>query len=72
MQDGILAGALLARLRGEDGNPPAAPALADALIEKVASGDARAFEIIRNTIGENPKEKAAEQAIKAEIKWTGQ
>lgn len=72
MQDGILARALLARLVGEDGGAPAAPLLAEALIEKAAAGDARAFEIIRNTIGENPKEKASEQAIRAEIKWTGQ
>lgn len=70
MQEGILAGALLARLRGDDGQPSAAGAIADALIEKAAAGDARAFEIIRNTIGENPKDKAADLPIRTEIKWT--
>lgn len=72
MQEGILATALLARLRGDNNGVPAAALLADALIEKAAAGDARAFEIIRNTIGENPKDKQSEQPLKTEIKWTGQ
>ncbi len=54
MQDGILAGALLTRLRKD--NCRAADAIAAAPDRgKASAGDARAFEIIRNTIGEKPR-----------------
>lgn len=48
-------------------------AVALALIEKALSGDVRAFEVIRDTIGEKPTDKIqADVPQKLIIKWSSQ
>lgn len=65
MKKSILSGALLAELE-RDGN---AARVARALLEKALAGDARAFELVRNTIGEKPA--GGEGSGEIRIRWGG-
>lgn len=49
-------------LEAKQGGVTTAEALTLALVEKALAGDVRAFEVIRDTIGENPR-----QVVEAEI-----
>ena len=52
---------LEALLAGKQGDMTTAEALTLALVEKGLSGDVRAFEVIRDTIGEKPVEKSQQE-----------
>ena len=52
---------LEALLAGKQGGMTTAEALTLALVEKGLSGDVRAFEVIRDTIGEKPVEKSRQE-----------
>lgn len=52
---------LEALLAGKQDNMTTAEALTLALVEKGLSGDVRAFEVIRDTIGEKPVDKSEQQ-----------
>ncbi|WP_288229685.1 DUF5681 domain-containing protein [uncultured Desulfovibrio sp.] len=52
---------LEALLAGKQDNMTTAEALTLALVEKGLSGDVRAFEVIRDTIGERPVDKSEQQ-----------
>ncbi|WP_165177414.1 DUF5681 domain-containing protein [Desulfovibrio sp. ZJ369] len=52
---------LEALLAGKRGDMTTAEALTLALVEKGLSGDVRAFEVIRDTIGEKPVEKSQQE-----------
>lgn len=52
---------LEALLAGKQGGMTTAEALTLALVEKGLSGDVRAFEVIRDTIGEKPVEKTQQK-----------
>lgn len=52
---------LEALLAGKRGKVTSAEALTLALVEKGLSGDVRAFEVIRDTIGEKPVEKSQQE-----------
>ncbi|MDE6734627.1 MAG: hypothetical protein K2J64_04085 [Desulfovibrio sp.] len=52
---------LEALLAGKQGGMTTAEALTLALVEKGLSGDVRAFEVIRDTIGEKPVEKSQQE-----------
>ncbi|MBD5647979.1 MAG: hypothetical protein HDQ89_10365 [Desulfovibrio sp.] len=52
---------LEALLAGKQGGMTTAEALTLALVEKGLSGDVRAFEVIRDTIGEKPVEKTQQE-----------
>ena len=52
---------LEALLAGKQGGITTAEALTLALVEKGLSGDVRAFEVIRDTIGEKPVEKSQQE-----------
>lgn len=56
----------LARV-SEDGTS-AAEAVTSAIIDKALSGDVRAYEVIRDTLGEKPTEQVA-QDTRVEITW---
>ena len=52
---------LEALLAGKRGNKTTAEAVTVALVEKALAGDVRAFEVIRDTIGEKPVEKSQQE-----------
>ena len=56
---------LEALLAGRQGGMSTAEALTLALVEKGLSGDVRAFEVIRDTIGEKPVEKSQQEVAGA-------
>lgn len=51
------------------GDQTAAEAVTAALIQKAMDGDTKAFEVIRDTVGEKPTEKSQIQG-NFEIKWS--
>ena len=53
---------LEARLEIKSGDMTAAEAITVALVDKALSGDVRAYETIRDTLGQNPK-----QVVEAEV-----
>lgn len=72
-QKKVLRERLAALLETKHGDMDTADALALALIEKGLAGDVRAFEVIRDTIGEKPTDKV-ETASAGELvlHWEGE
>lgn len=64
---------LLEARHGDMDTMDTADALALALIEKGLAGDVRAFEVIRDTIGEKPTDKvAAANSAELVVRWEGE
>ena len=54
----------------QQGDKTTAEAITVALLEKALSGDVKAYEVVRDTLGENPKVKLDNQISGGlEIKW---
>ena len=58
----------LALARVDDGGQTTAEAVTAALVTKALAGDVRAYEVIRDTVGEKPTDKVAQDST-LEIRW---
>lgn len=58
----------LALKRVDDDGQTTAEAVTAALVTKALAGDVRAYEVIRDTVGEKPTDKVAQDAT-LEIRW---
>ena len=58
----------LALARVDDGGQTTAEAVTAALVTKALAGDVRAYEVIRDTVGEKPTDKVAQDTT-LEIRW---